>query len=46
MLHVDKECLPHLASYEKTTFDGKEYFEKCDIMSVNLEKVLKYLKVP
>ena len=36
-----KNTLPRLVN-----FDGKKYFEKCNMTSVNLENPLKYLKAP
>ena len=36
-----KNTLPYLVY-----FDGKKYFEKCNMTSVNLEEPLKYLKGP
>ena len=40
-----KNTSTHIVNYEKTSFDQKKLFEKCDMTSVNLEKNLEYLKI-
>ena len=40
-----KNTFTHIVNYEKTFFDKKFFFEKCDMTSVNLEKSVEYFKI-
>ena len=40
-----KNTSNHIANYEKTIIDYEKQFEKCDMTSVNLGKIPKYLQI-